>query len=272
MRRPLFILVCILLVNLPIYATDNYPVGARSIALSNAFVSLSDTWSTFHNQAGLAGFPSFSAGVFYESRYLIDELSLAAVSIVAPAKPGTFGFSFSQFGQGTFTERKLGFAYAKKLSPKFHAALQFDYFLQHYPENEKAAGFPTFELGINYQSTEELRLGFHVFNPVKNGFETLYGKQKLPAVFRLGGHYEFSDFTLLSVEMQKSSDLPLVVKTGIEFCPLQNLALRFGISGRPVQYSAGLGYSFGKITTDIAFSYHGNLGFTPSVSLQYHLK
>jgi hypothetical protein len=50
------------------------------------------------------------------------------------------------------------------------------------------------------------------------------------------------------------------------------MALRFGVSGTPLKYTAGLGYSFAKITCDIAFSYHGSLGFTPSFSIQYKLQ
>lgn len=272
MRKPLFILLCFWLGSTPVLASDNYPIGGRSIALSNAFVSLSDTWSTFHNQAGLSTLRSFSAGVFYESRFLVDELSLSATSVVIPSELGTFGFSFSQFGKGTFKEHKIGLAYSRRLSKKLNAALQIDYFLQRFPENENATGFPTFEIGVTHKTTQELTLGFHVFNPINNGFETLYRKQKLPAIYRLGGHYQFSDLSLLTIEVQKNTDHPVLVKTGLEFCPLQNLALRFGISGRPIQYTAGLGYRFGKITTDIAFSYHGNLGFSPSVSIQYNLK
>lgn len=272
MRKPLLILLCILIGSPFVFATDNYPIGGRAIALSNAYVSLSDTWSTFHNQAGLSSLQMFSAGIFYESRFLVDELSLAAASVILPTKQGTIGVSFSQFGKGTFSEHKIGLAYSRKLSAKLHAALQFDYFLQRFPENQKATGFPTFEIGLSHQTTKELCLGFHVFNPIKAGFKTLYGEQKMPAIYRLGGHYQFSDLALVSAEVQKNTDHPIVVKTGIEFCPLENLALRFGISGRPVQYSAGLGYTFGKITTDIAFSYHGNLGFSPSVSIQYNLK
>lgn len=271
MRKPFVILVISLFINLHLFAEENYPIGARATALSNAFTSIPDTWSTFHNQATLASFESFTAGVFYESRFLVDELSLSAASAVLPFGAGVFGLSFFQFGEGSFKEHKIGLAYSRKLSDRINAALQFDYFSQRFPENEKAAGFPTFEIGITYRTTDQLTFGAHVFNPVRNGFDTLNGKQKMAAVYRIGGHYHFSDLVLLSAEVQKNSDQAAMVKTGLEFSPLENLALRFGVSGRPVQYSAGIGYKFRKISTDIAFSYLGSLGFTPSVSIQYNL-
>lgn len=253
------------------FAQENHLAGARSLALSNASVSFSDVWGTFHNQAGLAGMEHFSGGVFYGSRFLIDELSLAAASLALPIKSGTFGLSFSQFGKGTFKEHRIGLAFAKSLSPKIQAAIQLDYLSKIMPENERAKGFATFEAGVIYAVNRNIVLGSHVFNPIRGGIETPNGKQKMPAIFRIGGHYQFNEMVLVAMETQKAGENPFMVKTGIEFFAVENLALRFGFSGRPVQYTAGIGYRFGKIITDIAFSYHGNLGLTPSVSIQFEL-
>lgn len=79
------------------FPIENHPAGARALGLSNAFVSFTDTWSTFHNHAGLAGLTVISAGVFYESQFQIDELSLVAGSLILPASAGNFGISFFQF-------------------------------------------------------------------------------------------------------------------------------------------------------------------------------
>jgi hypothetical protein len=76
---------------------------------------------------------------------------------------------------------------------------------------------------------------------------------------------------MLAFEAEQDTENPLLLKTGIEFLPVENLALRFGVSGKPFKYTAGIGYTFGKITTDIGFGYHGNLGITPSLSLQFEL-
>lgn len=271
MKKPLLTGLIISFWILKLYAADNYPAGARALALSNAFVSVSDTWSTFHNQAGLAEIDKFSAGVFYESRFMVDELSHVAGTLAIPVKTGTFGFSFSQFGKGTFKEHKLGLSFAKKLTQKLNAAIQLDYFSERYPENENASGFATFEAGIIYAATKELSLGAHVFNPIQKGFETPGGIQKIPAAIRFGGHYQFPKLVMLIFEAEKNTENPFLFKSGLEFSPVKNLALRFGVSGKPVSYTAGIGYKTGKISTDIGFSYHGNLGLTPSVSIQINL-
>lgn len=272
MHKPFIILLACLSLIASLASSQNYPGGARSIALSNAFISIPDTWSTFHNQATLAQLKSFSGGVYYESKYGIDEFSLAASSVVLPLKNGACGISFYQFGEGSFKQNKFGFAYARQLSARISAAIQFDYFTQRMPENAESFSFLTFEIGATYQLTKELTVGAHTFNPVKNGYNYPKEKITLPIISRLGAHYTFNEHILVSFETQKESGGKAAVRSGLEFMPVQHLALRFGISGRPVQYTAGFGYAFKNISTDFAFSYHGNLGFTPSVSIQYHLK
>ncbi|MCK3682701.1 hypothetical protein [Maribellus sp. YY47] len=272
MKKPTHILILFLALSYTSIASENFTAGARAVALSNATVSLSDVWSTFHNQATLAGMSKLSAGIYYESRFMLEELSLTAGTFSAPFGGGTAGISFYQFGKGSYKESKLGLAYARQLSRKLSAALQLDYFASRFPENEGAFTFLTFECGLVYQLTHELTLGAHVFNPVENGFETYSGKQEMPFTYRLGGHYLLSEYVLVCAEVQKSSGFPAQVKSGVEFMPVKNLALRLGVSGKPFNYSGGIGYSLGNISTDFAFSYHGNLGFTPSVSVQFHLR
>ena len=260
MYKPLSILAILLLASTRLYASENHPIGGRAIALSNAFVSISDTWSTFHNQAGIASFDHLSAGLFYESRYGIEELKLVAGTIILPTGKGSFAFSFLQFGHGSFKAHKYGLAYSRRLSKKLNTALQFDYLSQRFPENEQAKGFPTFEFGIIYSINKELTLGAHVFNPIQNGIAYQDTRQKMAATYRVGGHYLFSDHVLLSAEMEKKSDDRTVLKTGLEFSPVKNMAFRLGFGGYPVRYTTGLGYRFGNINTDFAFSYHSHLG------------
>lgn len=253
------------------FAASNYPAGARALALSNAFISLSDIWSTFHNQAGIALAKNVSAGFYYESRFNVDELSLSAGTFLLPVNAGSFGLSFYQFGKGNFKEHKFGIAFGKQLSSSINAGVQLNYFSQTFPENQRAKGTATVEGGIIWQTTDALYLGAHIFNPFMAGFETPSGKQKLPTIFRIGGHYQFDEMVLAVIEFQKENNAPARLKTGIEFEPVEKFALRFGVTGKPLNYTAGMGYKTGKISADIGFSYHGNLGVTPSVSVQFGL-
>lgn len=252
-------------------ALENHTSGARARALSNAMVTVPDVWATFHNQSTLAMLSAFSAGVFYESRFMVDELSHTAATLAIPAKPGTFGLSFSQFGSGTFKEHQLGLAFARMFGNKLAASVQFDYFSARFPENENAHGFATFEAGVLFRASEQISMGAHLFNPVQAGITTIEDKQKMPVVLSFGCHYQFPEMVLVAVEAEQNFDKQLLIKAGIEFMPAKNLSLRFGVSGKPLNYTAGIGYRVGKIITDIGFGYHGNLGVTPSISIQFEL-
>lgn len=269
MNRIILLVNLLLLTGLSCFALENRVAGSRSRSLSDAFISVSDAWSTFHNQAGIADWNHYSVGFYYESRYMIEELSLAAGSLIIPVRKGNFGFSFYQFGKGSFKENKFALAYSLSLSSKLKAAVQLDYFTQRLPENSRSKGFATFESGVIFKASEELYLGVHILNPIKAGIETIQGLQKMPMAFRIGGHYQFDKYVMVIFEAQKTSQTKTLFKSGIEFSPANNLALRFGVSGKPVNYTAGIGYSVGKLTTDISFGYHGSLGITPSVSLQF---
>ncbi len=252
-------------------AVENQTAGARAISLSDAFVTFYDSWSSFHNQAGLAKQESINAGMFFESRFMIDELSLAAGNVILPTNSGVFAINFSQFGSGTYKETKFGVAFSKQLSEKLSVGIQLDYLMRLMPENEKAKGFPTFEGGVIYQALENFSVGAHVFNPIQGGIEGLNGKIKSPVIVRTGGNYSITESVLVCTEIEKSTGNKPIYKAGIEFLPVEDMAIRFGVSTKPFAYTAGIGYRFGKLTTDIGFHYHGNLGLTPAISLQFHL-
>ncbi len=252
-------------------AGKNYLVGARAVALSHAVVSLSDVWSAFHNQAGLADLTNVSSALFFESRFGIRELTLKAGAVVIPGKSGTFGISFYQFGMHEFSTYKAGAAFAKKLDNRWRASLQLDYLMQSLPESGRVKGAATFEAGILYQPDSEIALGIHLYNPVKANIPAPSGPINIPVIFRGGIHYRFENWLLAALEVTREDRLPVVVRTGIELLPSSPLALRLGVSGSPLNYTTGFGYQKNRIAADLGFSYHGNLGLTPSLSVQITL-
>jgi hypothetical protein len=246
-------------------------VGARASALSDAVISFSDTWSTFHNQAGLAPADCFSAGFFYDSKFNIDKLSTVACSIVLPVSRGAFGISMLQFGRGLYHENRYGIAFARNLTEKWSAGIQIDYISVLFPENPEKKGFATFEGGLLFAAHKSLSFGAHIFNPAGAGLKLSEGEQTAPVIIRTGCHYSFDGNLLITIEGEKESRFPVVVKSGLEFYPAERLAFRFGTSGKPFRYTSGIGYVLDKYSADISFCYHESLGITPSLSIQFKL-
>ncbi|MDP4207344.1 MAG: hypothetical protein Q8928_00890 [Bacteroidota bacterium] len=253
----------------PLYAgNENYPAGARSAALSNASVALTDVWSTFNNQAGLSWLPSPVVSVYFENRFQVKEFSMRAAAFAFPVKPGCIAVSYRSFGYSVFNESKFGLTYSLKISKHFSAAAQVDYLQSYfgngYGDYHTVAG----EVGIMAEPLTNLWIGFHVFNPTQTKKDAIE-EEKIPTVVRLGICYRVGEKAGLMFETEKDISQKPVFKGGVEVGVIENLNFRAGYRSGYEQYSLGMGYKFKGVIADLAFSRHQILGFSPQVSLGY---
>ncbi|MEX1189368.1 MAG: hypothetical protein WED33_08925 [Bacteroidia bacterium] len=251
---------------------DNTPIGARAAGLSNAAVTLSDVWSAHHNQAGLGFIKEFSAGAYYESRYLLPELALGGAVIAAPLKnnKGTFGFSFRNFGYQLYSESKLGLGFGRALNDQLSIGVQLNYHQVRIADVYGNRSVVTAEAGIQYKVANKLTLGAHVFNPNRSKLTDL-DADRLPAVIRLGLQYEFSKSLFLVAETEKDTYNPAVFRGGIEYRIAEIFYLRAGFSTNPFANSFGFGLLLKRLKLDFAGNFHPVLGFTPQTSLTYQI-
>jgi hypothetical protein len=268
MKRNFFVLLFALVPLWTFAGNDNLPVGARSAALGHASVALSDIWSVHHNQAGLAFIEDATAGIFFENRFLMRELSLGAGAFALPTKSGTFGLSFQNFGYSLYNQSKVGLAYGLKLSEKFAIGVQLNYHQTVIGEGYGSAGALTAEAGVLFKLSNELTLGAHVFNPNRSRFAE-FDDERLPARIRLGLRYEFSDNLIAVTEIEQDIDFAPTLKGGIEYLVNKVLFLRLGFNGNPTTTTFGVGLRFDNFQFDLGSSYHFVLGYSPQASLIY---
>jgi hypothetical protein len=255
------------------FATDNYPVGTRSSGVANASVTYADVWSTYHNQACLALVKQITAGVFYENRFLINDLGLRSAAIAVPmSKAGTFGLSATIFGYSLYNEKKAGLAYAKKFGNKIAAGIQLDY-LNTFFNDEFYGSRTSFaaEAGLIAEPISNLKIGAHVFNPTKAKIAE-YGDEHIPVIMRFGVSYKFSEKVLVSSEVEKDIDFDNIFKTGLEYHPMDVLYIRAGIASNPTLSCFGFGLRIKQFIVDMSTQYHDVLGFSPQFSLGYEFK
>lgn len=247
---------------------EDYPIGARSAAMGNASVSLSDMWSAHHNQAGLGFVRDISAGVYYENRFLLKELSLRAGVVAMPIKGGTFGLCISNFGYLLYSENKYSLSFSKAFGTKLSAAVAIDYLTTRIAEGYGNTGAPAAEAGIIARPIKGLSIGAHVFNPTRAKVAD-YNNERLPTIIRLGTDYSFSDKVILAIETQKDIAEKAEFKAGIEYKAIKEFYLRIGVSTNPILSSFGFGLNLKNFKMDIAASYHQILGISPKVGLSY---
>ncbi|HET6245748.1 MAG: hypothetical protein H0V01_05055 [Bacteroidetes bacterium] len=256
------------ILSLPSFSQNNHQLGARSAAMGNASVGVSDLWSVHHNQAGLARLDKIEAGIYYENRFLVPELSVKAIALAMPIKNGVFGLSVSHFGFALYSESKVGLAFAQKLGEKVSAGVQLDYLNTFIAEGYGNKGMLTGEVGVQAELVPGLTLGAHVFNPFRVKLAS-HNNERIPTIMRLGLSYEVSKKVLFCVETLKDTQHKPVFRAGLEYNVIEQFYLRGGISTNPGINTFGFGLKLNQFKIDFATSIHSVLGYSPMVSLSY---
>lgn len=248
-------------------ASDNTPLGARSSGIANASVSLADVWSVQNNQAGLGFVRNISAGVYYDNRFMLKELSMRAGAFAFPVKGGTFGLCISNFGYSLYSENKYGLAFGKAFGDKLSAGIQMDYLTTKISEYGTKS-VPAAEFGIMAKPLKNLTIGVHIFNPTKAKLAS-YNDERIPTILRLGLNYKFSEKVFLAGETEKDIDKKAIVKFGMEYRPIKELYLRAGVATNPTLSCFGIGVALKNLRLDLSTTYHSVFGISPQIGLNY---
>jgi hypothetical protein len=239
--------------------------------MGNASACIADLWAVENNQANLAYLKNPAAGVYYENRFLLKELSSKSVALALPVGTGVFGLYVNQFGYELYNESKFCLAYSKELSEKFSAGIGLDYLYTHIAEGYGSKGNVTFEAGIRSKLSSKLVLGAYIFNPVRARLSE-YDDERLPTIMKLGLLYSPSSKVNIAGEVEKDVKYKADVRAGIEYNVTKNIFLRAGMRTFPEVYSFGFGINYKKLRFDFASSVHSVLGYSPQVSMEYEIK
>ena len=250
---------------------ENFIIGARSAGIAHSSVAIMDVWAVQNNPACMVDINKITAGLYYENRFLVKELSLKSFVVAFPANFGVIGASFNYFGFNLFNESKIGLAYARKFGERFSAGLQLDYLSTRIGENYGNKSLVTFDIGVCSKINDKLTIAAHIFNPVNARISKAYD-ERVPAIVKIGTAYFISDDLLISFEADKNIDNPPVIKTGIEYLLMKKVYLRTGISTNPFVNFFGVGFNYKKFTVDFSSSIHQVLGFSSQLSLIYKFK
>ncbi|MBN2614977.1 MAG: hypothetical protein JXR71_04725 [Bacteroidales bacterium] len=244
-------------------------LGARIAGMNNTSVALPDFWNLHNNPAGIACLSVPAIGINYASRFSLKELSTKSLAMVYPVQKSVLGVTVDYFGYALYHEVKAGLVYSRKLGKRLSVGTQLDYLSVAFGEGYANRHRFTFGLGVQYAVTDELRLGASVYNPVGIRYDTLQSLV-IPAVFRAGLAYSFSDQLLTTAELEKSSLLGYWnVRAGVEFRPNERFAFRAGTGFYREVFSFGMGYAWKNLKFDIASTVHQQLGLTSQFSILY---
>lgn len=231
-----------------------------------------DVWALNGNAAGLSYLNGWHFGLYYENLWMIKETAFKSAGIAKSIEGiGCFGLSINQFGGSTYSENKFGIAYARDFGPYLQMGLLLDWLMLRWGDAYPTQNRLSFELGIQSQVTEKLRLGASLFNPIQRKMGTL-NHDALPVVFRLGVSYQCVETFVLQAEAEyDSSREGISLRSGFEYVLFNRFSLRAGAQHNPNLISFGLGYEIRGIKVDVAAQMHQALGASIQIGLNYEL-
>jgi hypothetical protein len=252
------------------FAGDPYCrlTDAREAGMAGAFISKSNLWSGFTNQAALAFNNSLSFGFNYENRFGISELGTRSAGAVFASGRVSCGAFYSHFGYSDFRRQMIGIACGMPLSDLIAAGVQIDYFSEKATGDYDSHQSLTCEAGIIISASENIRLGIHLFNPVPNSFR----RSDMPAQLRAGVALTMNKDFSAGFEAGISTGQNPFIRTGFEYEAARQFFVRGGFSSENNSFCFGFGYTVKPVTIDIGFATHERLGVTSSVSIIFILK
>lgn len=243
-------------------------MGARSLGLSNASVTVSDGWSPWNNPAGMATdkVPSLSFAL-HRSPNLPGADRWAACGLVPTNRLGSFGVGAFHFGDPIYSEQLLAVGYANQLGlaslgARFNV-LQF-----------RTEGFPTrFAWGLLLGGIatigERVKVGAYVNNVNQ---PRLPNGELLPVQLVSGVQFNPTQKFLLVFEVEKDLDRKPLVRCGLEYQFHKKFSARTGFQLPTTSLSAGIGYNLASLKVDYAFQYHSLLGLSQQISTSILLR
>jgi hypothetical protein len=265
-------------------AQGNGPAGhgGRAQALGNASAPLAgEVWAVANNPAGLGPITKPTVGLYFENRYLIPSLNVAAVALalplgeVAPEAPGqparasrgVLGFEAQRFGGILYNETRVGAAYGYRLGV-INIGGRLDALQVSFQDLGSRRVLSASLGGQAELVPQRLTLGVHLYNLTQARLAD-YQDERVPTVLRAGLAYRPGKQVLLLAEAEKDVEHNAGVKTGIEYLPTTAVAVRLGYGSLSQQATGGVGLRAGDFQLDYAAGWHSALGLSQYFSLSW---
>ncbi len=156
----------------------------------------------------------------------------------------------------------------RKFGKHVAAGVQLDYLRIHLSDDYGNKNLLSCEIGMQYRADHRLTIGIQVLNPIPVKV-TRYPEELLPSALCAGLSYCPSETLMVAAEAEKELAQKLRLRAGAEYHVAKTMYVRIGLSTNPASFSFGFGLEYGKLTIDMASSYHQALGFSPSASVAY---
>lgn len=246
----------------------NETQGARSQSLGGASSTLIDAWSATNNVGGIGLMSNYSVAVGYETRFFLPEAGLSSLSFVAPLGGGSIGLIGHNYGYAGFANTRIGLSYGRVLSKYFALGVGLNYVQTRMGDVYGSRSNVVGEIGMVVTPAEKVRLAATLYNPTRSKLAD-FDDERIPTSLRIGGQYKFSEKVFAVVELDKDTDLPINIKSGIEYSPVEAFNIRLGFATLQSSLGFGIGYSWNKLEANVSANWNQSLGYSTAISLGF---
>ena len=262
--------LCFLLA-IPILSVDAFEKngrGARPLALANAFVAVADDpWVTWHNPAGLALLSAFkSSACFTPEPFGMKELRTISAALALPTPVANLGIVVDDCGSSLYRESTAAIGIGRSIVDGAALGITANIGVVSI-ERYGRASVITLDLGARLGLVENLSLGY----AWKNIGRATVGStlESLPQIQTLGLCYTPHSLAQVTIDLEKDIRFPFLVRAGIEFCILEQLAFRFGCSNNPDTFAVGFGATMSGWECAYSLTTHPQLGMTHAIGISF---
>ncbi|QSE96950.1 PorV/PorQ family protein [Fulvivirga lutea] len=244
-------------------------LGARPVAMGNAYSTINDQWGLFYNPGGLGRNKKTVAFSAFTNRYGISGLNSLGAGFITNLPIGTLGISAFKFGDDLYSEQIASLAYANSFGI---ASLGFRAnYLQYNIEGLGTQGIVTLDFGGTATLTEQIRFGAYIRNINQAQISTI-NDERAPTILYAGLGYQANERLNLTTEVEKDIDFDARFKAGLEYKFLEKFFARTGVSTNEFTNYFGLGFISQKLAIDYALTWDNTLGFSHQAALSYTIK
>ena len=242
---------------------NNYVTGG---AYSAHFM---DAFSFDSNPACLGNVNTIYAGMLAERKWLLKELGGYAFSMAVPILKSGIGLSLKQDGDPNYHEQGLELAYGKNLG-----VLEFGICFSYL--RTQAIGYPGISFGsagagVRFHVSEKLVTGWELEVPVFPA-QAKTTTEKSPQIFKMGFGYEQTPELFISIQIEKSSGLPLNIISAIDYRYQDQFDFSFGVSSFNGALYFKSGWKKNGLGIQLYTLYESFPGFSPGIALLWENK
>jgi len=240
-------------------------IGAREMLFGSSAVALKNSlWSISFNPGGLSLLVGTQTSVSYApQRFGLKEVSSSSLALATPFEFGTIAASVHRYGYEAYNELSSSLSFAKNFtSIALGIAVHYNTLSILRYGNDATLGI---DVGILAFASENVSVGFSATNI--NAPTIAQKKERLPQLFSIGVSYHPMNVFTVAVGAEKDVRYKISPNVAIEYFPIDELALRVGVSDEPTLFNGGLGISIHSITLDYTSSSHQVLGLTHYITV-----